>query len=92
MVGDGDHGLRGERGAGGDSVGHSPIHRVTVTAMAILVDEALVHDDQSGHIGEVSRIGRDLDLDRQESEATHKLETHRTSRIELPAGWRESQW
>ena len=82
MVGDGDHGLRGERGAGGDSVGHSPIHRFTVIAMAILVDEALVHDDQSGHIGGVFRIGRDLNLDRQESEATHKLDTQRTLRIE----------
>ena len=80
MVGDGDHGLRGERGAGGDSVGHSPINRFTV--IAILVDEALMHDDQSGHIGGVFRIGRDLNLDRQESEATHKLDTQRTSRIE----------
>ena len=68
MVGDGDHGLRGERGAGGDSVGHSPIHRFTV--IAILVDETLMHDDQIGHIGGVFRIGRGLNLDKQESEAT----------------------
>ena len=76
MVGDGGHGLGGERGAGGDSVAHSPIDRFTVIAM--LVDEALMHVDQIGHIGGFFRIGRGLDLDKQESEATHKLDTQRT--------------
>ena len=68
MVGDGDHELGGERGAGGNSVAHSPMDRFTV--MAMLVDETLMHDDQSGHIGGVFRIGRGLNLDKQESEAT----------------------
>ena len=80
MVGDGDHGLGGERGAGGNSVAHSPIDRFTV--IAILADENLVHDDQIGHIGGAFRISRGLNLDRQESEATHKLDTQRTLRIE----------
>ena len=80
MVGDGGHGLGGERGAGGDSVAHSPIDRFT--GIAILADETLVHDDQVGHNGGVFRSGRGLNLDRQESEATHKLDTQRTSRIE----------
>ena len=68
MVGDGDHGLRGDRGAGGDSVAHSPLDRFTVIAM--LVDEALMHVDQIGHIGGFFRIGRGLALEQQESEAT----------------------
>ena len=68
MVGDGDHGLRGERGAGGDSVAHSPLDRFTVIAM--LVDEALMHVDQIGHIGGLFRIGRGLALEQQESERT----------------------
>ena len=79
MVGDGGQGL-GERGAGGGSSAHSPIDSLTV--IAILADETLVCDDQVGHNGGIFRIGRGLDLDRQESEATHKLDTQRTSRIE----------
>ena len=77
MVGDGGHGL-GERGAGGGSVAHSP----RPTVIAILADENLVCDDQVGHNGGIFRIDRGLDLDKQESEATHKLDTQRTLRIE----------
>ena len=72
MVGDGVQGL-GERGAGGGSV---------ATVIAILADENLVCDDQVGHNGGIFRIERGLDLDKQESEATHKLDTQRTLRIE----------
>ena len=80
MVGDGGHGLGEERGAGGGSIGHSPINRVAVSA--ILADETLVRDDQVGHNGGLFRIGKCLNLDKQESEATHKLDTQRTSRAE----------
>ena len=80
MVGDGGKGLGEERGASGGSVGHSPINRVTVSA--ILADETLVRDDQVGHNGGLFRIGRGVNLDKQESEATHKLDTQRTSRTE----------
>ena len=79
MVGNGVQGL-GERGAGGGSVGHSPIDRVTV--IAILADVNLVCLDQSGHKGGIFSIERGLDLNKQESEATHKLDTQRTLRIE----------
>ena len=43
------------------------------TVIAILADENLVCDDQVGHNGGIFRIDRGLDLDKQESEATHKL-------------------
>ena len=67
MIGEGGHGL-GERGASGGSEAHSPV-------IAILADENLVCDDQVGHNGGIFRIDRGLDLDKQESEATHKLDT-----------------
>ena len=78
MIGEGGQGLGEERGASGGSVGHSPINRVAVSA--IPADEILVSDDQVGHSGGFFRAGRGNNLDKQESEATHKLDTQRTSR------------
>jgi len=88
MIGEGGQGLGEERGASGDNIGHSPISRVAVSA--ILADVFLVSDDQVGHSGGLFRAGRGNNLNKQESEATHKLDTQRTSRAELPDGQRES--
>jgi len=52
------------------------------TVIAILADENLVCGDQVGHKGGIFSIERGLDLNKQESEATHKLDTQRTLRIE----------
>ena len=57
-VGDGDHGPRGEGGTG-DSGAHCSLSQTTSSAM--LVDQALVHVDQTGHSddGEIDGFFRD---------------------------------
>ena len=78
-------GLGEERGASGHS--HSPI---SVAIRATLPNVLLVSDDQVRHSSGLFRAGRGNNLNKQESEATHKLDTQRTSRAELPDGQRES--
>ena len=87
MIGEGGLGigLGEQRGARGQS--HSPI---SVAIRATLPNVLLVSDDQGRHSGGLFRAGRGNNLNKQESEATHKLDTQRTSRAELPDGQRES--
>ena len=87
MIGEGGLGigLGEERGASGQS--HSSI---SVAIRATLPNVLLVSDDQGRHSGGLFRAGRGNNLNKQESEATHKLDTQRTSRAELPDGRRES--
>ena len=91
MIGEGGLGigLGEERGASGASIGHSH-SPISVAVSAILADVLLVSDDQVRHSGGLFRAGRGNNLNKQESEATHKLDTQRTSRAELPDGRRES--
>ena len=78
-------GLGEPRGARGQS--HSPI---SVAIRATLPIVLLVCGDQGRHSGGLFRAGSGNNLNKQGSEATHKLDTQRTSRTELPGGQRES--
>ena len=91
MIGEGGLGigLGEERGASGASIGHSH-SPISVAIRATLPNVLLVSDDQARHSGGLFRAGRGNNLNKQESEATHKLDTQRTSRAELPDGQRES--
>ena len=89
MIGEGGQGLGEERGASGASISHSH-SPISVAISAILADVLLVSHDQVRHSGGLFRAGRGNNLNKQESEATHKLDTQRTSRAELPDGRRES--
>ena len=70
MIGEGGLGigLGEQRGASGHS--HSPI---SVAIRATLPNVLLVSDDQVRHSGGLFRAGRGNNLNKQESEATHKL-------------------
>ena len=78
-------GLGEPRGACGQS--HGPISVASRDTLPIVL---LVCGDQGRHSGGLFRDGSGINLNKQGSEATHKLDRQRTSRTELPGGQRES--
>jgi len=78
-------GLGEPRGARGQS--HSPTSGAIRATLPIVL---LVCGDQGRHSGGLFGAGSGNNLNKQGSEATNKLDTHRTSRTELPGGQRES--
>ena len=76
MIGEGGLGigLGEERGARGASIGHSH-SPISVAIRATLPNVLLVCDDPGRHSGGLFRASRGINLNKQGSEATHKLDT-----------------